>query len=154
MHAVPASKTALKAILAARGAWAAVDVRDDPPTEGEDITRAMFWFEPTEIPEDAWMAGGSMRGLRFLLGFSVEILREGDDGRTTEDSLWTLVEDLVTALKSNPTLSGAIRNVGNVTGRQVNDPLPNQVAGGVHRLYRVPVELLLASGVKEQKWPY
>jgi hypothetical protein len=41
----------------------------------------MFWFEPTEIPEDAWMAGGSMRGLRFLLGFSVEILREGDDGR-------------------------------------------------------------------------
>jgi hypothetical protein len=125
MHAVPASKTALKAILAARGAWTGVDIRDDPPTEGEDITRAMFWFEPTEIPEDAWMAGGSMRGLRFLLGFSVEILREGDDGRPTEDSLWTLVEDLVTALKSNPTLGGVIRNVGTVTGRQANGLAPN-----------------------------
>jgi hypothetical protein len=69
------------------------------------------------------MAGGSMRGLRFLLGFSVEILREGDDGRPTEDSLWTLVEDLMTALKSNPTLGGVIRNVGTVTGRQANGPL-------------------------------
>jgi hypothetical protein len=33
MHAVPASKTALKAILAARGAWTGVDIRDGQPTE-------------------------------------------------------------------------------------------------------------------------
>jgi hypothetical protein len=125
MHAVPASKTALKAILVARGAWAAVDIRDDPPTEGEDVTRAMFWFEPTEIPEDAWMAGGSMRGLRFLLGFSIEILREGDDGRTAEDAMWSLIEDLVNALKADATLGGAIRNVGVVTGRQTNGLAPN-----------------------------
>jgi hypothetical protein len=69
MHPVPASKTALKAILAARGAWTSVDIRDGQPTEQEDVTRDAFWFEATEVPEDAWTAGGLTRGLTFRLGF-------------------------------------------------------------------------------------
>jgi hypothetical protein len=125
MHAVPASKTALKAILAARGAWAAVDIRDGQASKSAEITRDAFWFEPTEIPEDAWMAGGSMRGLRFLLGVSITVIREGEDERGTEDACWLLVEDLMAALKANPTLTGTVRNVGAVTGRQGNDPMLN-----------------------------
>lgn len=124
MHAVPASKTALKAILVARGAWASVDVRDDPPTENEDVTSSMFWFEPTEIPEDAWSAGGKMRQVTFRLGFSVEALLSGDDGRTAEDSVWTLVEDLMSALKVDPTLTGTVQTVGTVTGRMANGAGP------------------------------
>jgi hypothetical protein len=61
MHAVVASKAALKAILAARGAWAAVDIRPGQPSEREDDHARRFWFEPTEIPEDAWMAGALTR---------------------------------------------------------------------------------------------
>jgi hypothetical protein len=125
VHPVPASKSALKAILAARGAWSAVDIRDGQPTELEDVTRDAFWFEPTEIPEDAW-AAGAMRGLTFRLGFTIAVIREGDDERTTEDLVWTLFEDLMAALKANSTLTGTIRNVGTVTGRQMNDALPNQ----------------------------
>jgi hypothetical protein len=132
VHPVPASKTALKAILAARGAWAAVDIRDDPPSEKEDVmSRAAtpgrwdgFWFEPTEIPEDAWSAGGKMRQVTFRLGFGVEELLQGDDGRTAEDYVWTLIEDLMSALKTDPTITGTVMSVGTVTGRMANGSAP------------------------------
>src|SRR5690242_8371231 len=124
MHPVPSAKTALKAILDARAAWDSVDLRDGQPTEVEDVTRDMFWFEPTEIPEDAWAAGGRTRQVSFRLGFTVAVLRDGDDERATEDSVWLLVEDLVAALKNDPTLGGAVMSVGTVTGRQFNEPVP------------------------------
>lgn len=125
MHPVPAAKTALKAALDARSAWDAVDMRDGQPSEREDFTRDMFWFEPTEIPQDAWAAGGKIRQVTFRLGFTVAVLRAGDDERATEDALWTLVEDLMSALKADPTLGGAVQTVGQVTGRQVNGPDPS-----------------------------
>jgi hypothetical protein len=126
MHPVPASKAALKTILAARGAWAAVDIRDGQPTEVEDVSRDAFWYEPTEIPEDAWAAGGSIRGLTFLLGFTIAVVRDGDDEQTTENAVWVLLEDLTSALKADKTLAGTIRNVGTITGRELNHPMPNQ----------------------------
>jgi hypothetical protein len=126
MHAVVASKAALTAILTARGAWAAVDIRPGQPSKREDITRDIFWYEPTEIPEDAWAAGGLTRGLTFLLGFSITVIRDGDSELTTENACWALVEDLMAALKANPTLSGTIMKAGTVTGKQGNDPMPNQ----------------------------
>lgn len=127
-HPIPQAKTALKAILEARPAWAAVDVRDDPPTEKEDILSQvatpgrwdMFWFEPTELAEDAWAAGARMRQVTFRLGFSVETLLSGDDGRAAEDSAWVLIEDLMSALKADPSLTGTVQSVGTVTGRMAN----------------------------------
>src|SRR4051812_48774219 len=112
MHPVPSSKTALKAILAARGAWAAVDIRDSQPTEREDVKRDAFWFDPTEIPEDAWSAGAKTRQVTFRLGFTIAVIREGDNERTTEDLVWTLVEDLLSAVKADPTLTGTVMTVG------------------------------------------
>jgi hypothetical protein len=129
VHPVPAAKTALKAILAARGAWSAVDIRDVRNITVRDVSRDMFWFEPTEIPEDAWTAG-AMRGLTFRLGFTVALIREGDDERATEDLVWTLVEDLMSALKASPTLTNTIRNVGTVTGRQTNEPFDRMWRAG------------------------
>lgn len=126
MHAVPAAKTALKAILAARPAWTDVDIRDGHPSELADFTRDAFWFDPTEIPEDAWSAGAKARQVTFRLGFTIAVIREGDNERSTEDLVWTLLDDLVAAVKVDPTLTGTVMSVGNVTGRQVNDPLPNK----------------------------
>jgi hypothetical protein len=126
MHPVPQAKTALKAILAARGAWAAVDIRDGQPTEGEDVTRDAFWFEPTEIPQDAWIAGGLTRAVTFRLGFTIALIRDSDDERATEDLAWTLFEDLMTALKTDASIGGTVLTVDDVTGRQINQPMPNQ----------------------------
>jgi hypothetical protein len=127
MHAVPASKTALKAILVARGAWAAVDVRDGQPTEIEDVTRDVFWFNDTEVPEDGWASlGAATRRITFRLGFTIAVIRDGDDERDTEDDIWTLYEDLMAAVKANPTLSQTVQQVQDVSGRQANDPMPNK----------------------------
>lgn len=125
MHPVPASKSALKAILEARGAWANVDIRDGQPTEKEDVTRDMFWFNDTEVPEDDWSSiGGAGRRITFRLGFSIAVIRNGDDERTTEDVMWTLYEDLMAALKANSTLTGTVQMVQEINGRQSNDPMP------------------------------
>lgn len=125
MHPVPGAKTALKAILAARGAWAGVDIRDGQPTEVEDVTRDMFWFEPTEVPQDQWASlGAQRRRITFRLGFTIAVLRDGDNERATEDVAWTLFEDLMAALKANPDLSATIQMVQDVTGRQINEPVP------------------------------
>jgi hypothetical protein len=123
-HPIPTAKSALQALLEARPAWSDVDVRDGQPTETEDVSRQMFWFEPTEIPRDGWAAGGKMRQVTFRLGFSIAVLREGDDERDTEDVVWTLFEDLMLAVQADSTLGGAIQSVMDVTGRQMNDPVP------------------------------
>lgn len=122
-HPIPSAKTALKAILAARGAWAAVDIRDGQWTEAEDVTRDAFWFDYTEIPRDGWNSiGGQTRRIEFQLRFTIAILREGDDERTTEDAMWTLVEDLMAAVKVNPTFTQTIQQANDVNGRQTNAP--------------------------------
>jgi hypothetical protein len=54
------------------------------------------------------------------------VIRDGDDEQAAENACWALVEDLMLALKANPDLTGTVRNVGTVTGRQGNDPMPNQ----------------------------
>jgi hypothetical protein len=123
-HPIPTAKSALQALLEARPAWSDVDVRDGQPTETEDVSRQMFWFEPTEI-EDAWSRiGGQGRRVTFRLGFTIAVLREGDDERDTEDVVWTLFEDLVAAIKSDYTLTGSIQQVLDITGRQFNEPVP------------------------------
>ena len=123
MHPVPAAKTALKAILAGLPAWAEVDIRDGQPTEKEDVTRDAFWFEPTELPEDGWSwLGAQRRRLTFRLAFTIAVLREGDDERATEDVVWAYFEDLMSAVKADYSLGGTIQQVGDVSGREANEP--------------------------------
>lgn len=125
-HPVPTAKTALKTTLAARAAWAAVDLRDGGPTEAEDVTADAFWFEPTEFT-DSWASlgnptGGNRRRIIFRLGFVIAILRYGDDERTTEDSAWALYDDLKDAIRANPSLGGVVQKIDDITGRQLNAP--------------------------------
>lgn len=123
-HPIPTTKTAVKAILAARPAWAAVDIRDGQWTESEDVTRAAFWFDDTEIARDGWAMLGTSRPRRvdFRLRFTIAILLEGDDERAAENQTWTLVEDLLAAIKTDPTFTGSIQQADDVTGTQVNAP--------------------------------
>lgn len=125
MYPVPAAKLALKAILDARPAWNAVDLRDEQPTEEADVTRDAFWFGDTQIPADAWAAGGKTRAVTFELGFVLNIIREGDTPRSGEDAMWALLQDLIAAIQADPTLSGSVQAVEDVTGTQANHPHPN-----------------------------
>jgi hypothetical protein len=122
-HPIPQAKTALKAILTARSAWAAVDIRDGQWTESEDVTRDAFWFDATEIPRDGWASlGAQRRRVEFRLAFTIALLREGDDERVIEDAVWTLVEDLMAALKADYSLGATIQQAGDVSGSQRNTP--------------------------------
>lgn len=135
-HPVPAAKSALKAILAARTAWAAVDIRDGQWTEAEDVTRDAFWFDRAEIPRDGWnQLGAQSRRVEFQLWFTVAILREGDDERATEDDVWELVEDLMAAVKANYNLTQTIQQVQDVSGRQENAPYSPGLWQGTFRGY-------------------
>jgi hypothetical protein len=127
MHPVPAAKSALKGILAARPAWASVDIRDGSPTENEDVSSDAFWFEPTEIPADSWASlGAQRRRIQFRLGFVIACLDFGDAERAIEDRMWALYEDLLAAIKANPNLANTVQMVGDITGRQANGPAAPQ----------------------------
>lgn len=124
-HPAIAAKTAIAALIAPRPAWAGVDVRQDPPTEKEDVSRDMFWFEDVEL-EDAWsMLGGQGRRASFRLSFVIDAIREGDDGVTPEGVVWDRFDDLVEALRSDYTLGGAVRQIEDVTGSLSKGADPN-----------------------------
>ena len=122
-HPVPNTKTALKALLALRPAWATVSIRDEQPTEIEDVTRDMFWFNPTEIPEDGWTwLGAQRRRVNFQLAFTVAIIRDGDNPRTTEDAAWTLLDDMLAGIKADYSLGGTIQQIGSMSGQMATEP--------------------------------
>jgi len=126
-HPVPAAKDAVKALLEARAEYAAVDVRDGQPTELESVTRDMFWFVETDIPEDAWAGiGAQKRRLTFRLGFTLAVIRDDETERNTEDVIWGYLEALMLALKGDYTLGGVVQQIEDVSGRQSNDPLTSQ----------------------------
>jgi hypothetical protein len=123
MHPIPAAKTALKTMLAGRPAWANVDVHDSQPTEFEDFSRDAFWFEPTDLSADSWAwIGGQRRRVSFQLGFTIAVIREGDDDRATEDVVWSYLDDMMVAIKANPSLSGAVQQIDDLSGQQQNEP--------------------------------
>jgi hypothetical protein len=125
-HPVPTAKSALKTILAARPAWAAVDIRDGQPTEQEDVTQDAFWFESTPVDIDQWASiGAQRRRITFHLSFTIAVIRQGtDDERSVEDVMWTLLDDLMAAVKANYTLGGVVQQVEDLTGTQSNIPIP------------------------------
>lgn len=123
MHPVPSAKAALKAILAARDAWAGVDIRDGQPTEPDDVARSAFWFEPTEIDADSWASlGAQRRRITFRLGFTIALIDNASESGA-EDAMWVLYEDLLAAIKASPGLGDTIQSTSDVAGKQMNEPI-------------------------------
>jgi hypothetical protein len=123
MHPIPTAKAALKSILAARAAWAAVDIRDGQPTEPDDVARSAFWFEPTQIDGDSWASlGGQRRRITFRLGFTIATINNSSESGA-ENAMWVLYEDLLAAIKASPDFSGSIQTTSDVAGKQMNEPI-------------------------------
>lgn len=126
-HPIPLAKDAVKALLVALPAFAAVDVRDDIPADLDSVTNDMFWFNETEIPVDGWAwLGGQRRRVTFQLGFTLAVIRDDGSSRGTEDVVWSYLEALMLALKGDPTLSGAIQQVEDMSGTESTAALPSQ----------------------------
>lgn len=129
-HPILLAQDALKTIIAARPAFAAVDVRDGGPTEGEDITSDAFWFNDVTIPADQWASlGAQRRRIRFLIGFTIAVRRYGDDEHTTRAQALTYFEDFMAAMKSNPNLTNTVQMVDDVTGTVGSAPVSPQEWG-------------------------
>ena len=147
-HPILESQDALKTLLAARGAWAGVDIRDGGPTEGEDIHPTAFWFNGvTSIVGDwAQMAAPNRRRLNYTIGFSIMARVLGDDERATRQVVLDLFDDLELCVKANPALGipahrpndrGGVRCVGVRAGRA------GRVGRHLHRINRVLIPCLL-----------
>lgn len=129
-HPIIEAQDGLKTILAALPAYSAVDVRDGSPTEDEDVTRDMFWFNDVTDIVDQWRAiGAGKRRTTFRLGFTIETRREGDDERDTRSAALDLLDALEDAVKANPNLGepAVIQQVEDVTGSFSSAPAGPQM---------------------------
>jgi hypothetical protein len=129
-HPILQAQDALKAIVATRPAYASVDVRDGGPTETEDITSDAFWFNDV-IVNDNWSTIGTSnpRRVEFQLGFTIAVLRYGDDEREARAQALAYFEDLLTALKLSPNLTNTVQKVDGVTGTVGSAPVNPSVWG-------------------------
>jgi hypothetical protein len=140
----PSPQDALKAILTARTAWADVIVTDGGPTEGEDIRFDMFWFNDVQIPQDGWaFIGGQTRRISFLLGFTIAVRKYGDDEHATRAARTRPVRGLHGRGQGEPDADEHVQQTGDVTGTFASMPVGPPSGARVHRLPRLPVELLL-----------
>jgi hypothetical protein len=135
-HVILVAQDALKAILDARAAWDNVDIRDGGPTEHEDISGDMFWFNDVAIPEDNWASlgapsGGNRRRLTFNLGFTIMVRTYGDEERVTRAQALALYEDFQAAVKANPALGvpASVQTLGATTGTLSSAPVDPQTWG-------------------------
>jgi hypothetical protein len=129
-HPIILAQDALKAIVAARPAFAGVDVREGGPTEAEDITMDAFWFNDVQVSDD-WSAISATRPRRvtFQLGFTIAVLRYGDDEREGRAQALVYFEDFLAAIKANPNLTNTVQQVEQVTGTVGSAPVNPSVWG-------------------------
>jgi hypothetical protein len=129
-HPILEAQDALKAIVTAIPSYSGVDVRDGGPTETEDITGDAFWFNDVVIPQDQWASLGNRdRRVTFLLGFTIAVLRYGDDEREARAQALAYFEAFLTAIKANPTLSTTVQQVDDITGVVGSAPVNPSVWG-------------------------
>jgi hypothetical protein len=129
-HPILAAQDALKAILVALPAYATVDVRDGGPTEAEDVTMDAFWFNDVTVPGDQWASlGAQRRRINFNIGFTIAVLKYGDDEREARAAALDYFEDFMLAVKANPNLTNTVQQVDDVTGVVGSAPVNPSVWG-------------------------
>lgn len=93
---IPACKTAVLAILAARAALSDVTRSWAGPTKDEDFTDEMIYLGASEDTSDWAELGTGRRTEEYLLDITVWVQQWGDDPQVTETrahALWDEIED-------------------------------------------------------------
>jgi hypothetical protein len=83
------------------------------------------------IVNDNWSTIGTSnpRRVEFQLGFTIAVLRYGDDEREARAQALAYFEDLLTALKLSPNLTNTVQKVDGVTGTVGSAPVNPSVWG-------------------------
>lgn len=106
----PATKAAILSALQARPALANVQKRYSPPTEEEAVTWAMVWLGDTTIPDDNWsQLGAQRRRATFHVEFTVAAIEAGDNAQSAEATAWAIYDEVIAALRADPTLGGTVQ---------------------------------------------
>ena len=119
------AKVALKALLQAHTfpgtqpaiAWGS-------PTEAEDVTLESIYFGGTEITDEFRVLGAGRSDESYNLLVVIDVRQWGDDEQSTEQRAWVLHDELLTLLRANMTLGGAINRITGYRVRQGN-PVPS-----------------------------
>jgi hypothetical protein len=122
------AKVNLKALLEGWG-WPVSDptVTWGSPTENEDVALDAIYFGGTEIADDFRVLGAGRSDETYYLTVVVDVRRFGDDEQATEQRAWVLHDNVLTLLRANMTLTGAINRVTGYRVRQGNPvPSPSQ----------------------------
>lgn len=120
------AKVNLKALLEAH-TWPveAPSITWGSPTETEDHpTLDLVYFGDTEIADDFRILGATRSDESYKLRVVIDVRRWGDDEQATEQRAWELHDQILTLLRANMTLSGAINRVTGYVVRQAN-PVPS-----------------------------
>ncbi len=119
------AKVALKALLEG-WTWptGAPSIAWGSPTQDEDITLDAIYFGGVEITDDFRVLGATRTDEQYNLTIVVDVRRYGDDEQATEQRAWQLHDEVLTMLRANMTLSGAINRITGFRVRQAN-PVPS-----------------------------
>lgn len=119
------AKVNLKALLEAH-TWpvSAPAIGWGSPTEEEDVTMDSVYLGETEITDEFRILGATRTDEEYRLRIVVDVRRYGDDEQATEQRAWALHDEILTLLRANMTLGGAINRITGYSVRQVN-PLPS-----------------------------
>jgi hypothetical protein len=112
------AKAAILTLLAARDALDDVQKRYSAPTEDSDITYSMIWLGEEVTSDDDWsQLGAQRRRVTFRIPFTIAALHTGDDPQATDALAWSYFDELIAALRSDPTLGGAVQQFDLITSR-------------------------------------
>lgn len=118
------AKVALKALLEA-WTWPTANptITWGEPTKQSEIAYEAIYFGATEINDTFRVLGATRTDETYRLMLVIDVRDYGDE-QATEARAWQLHDNVLTLLRANMTLSGAINRITGYVVRQAN-PLPD-----------------------------
>lgn len=122
------AKQALDTLLKA-WSWpaGAPDILWGQPTEGEDVAFDAIYQGDPETPEDEYTTLGATRVDEvYSLIVVIDVRRYGDDERATEERAYAHLNEVMTLIDDNHTLSGTVNRIQGHSFSPVNAPAAPQ----------------------------
>ena len=134
-------------LLAMLEAWAWPDGKPaitwGSPTEAEDVTFDAIYLGGVDIADDFRVLGASRSDETYALPIVIDIRRYGDDEQDTEKRAWDLHNQVLTLVRADMTLGGAISHI---TGYRVRQP-PSSIPSPDQWRTQIVIEMTCAGHI-------
>lgn len=104
-----AVKTALYGTLSAWPAFSGANTTWGLASETDDLRTENIHVSNARSESDWSALGRGHRHEQVTVEVVVQVIREGDDQRATEERMWALAAEVENALAADPTLGGVVR---------------------------------------------